>query len=229
MKRLNQYLLPLIIVGSVLGAVMGIYFPKAALKTEILGTLFLNALFLLVVPLIVASMTAGVASLGNVRKLGKSGLLTIAYYIVTTCMSVLVGLILVNIIQPGRGIERSMDNFPDARYEITSRPLSGGSFLHLTSDETFRTTSYGKGYVIELIDRNIYGVIDRDARMTDKSVVVTHWVGQGGKTVEPKNAGVGVRIVRKTKPFRIRDLLLTMIPKNIIRAMVDVQDRWRLL
>jgi len=222
-KRWNQNLLYLIIAGSVLGAVAGIYAPEVAIKSEIIGTLFLNALKLLVVPLIVASMTAGVASLGNIKKLGREGLLTLVYYITTTFLAVLVGIILVNIIQPGRGIEKSYDDFPNAAYNITPRPLSGGSVVHLASDEKFRATSYPKDFVVTLQDQKIEGYINRDAKMTNKTVAVSYWMDQAGKKVEPQQTGTGIKIVRKAKSFRIRDLLLTMIPENIIRAAADMQ------
>src|SRR3546814_5623437 len=54
--------------------------------------------------LIVAAVVSGVASLGDVRKLGRLGGITVAYYFITTAMAVLLGLVLVNIIQPGVGL-----------------------------------------------------------------------------------------------------------------------------
>ena len=77
--------------------------------------------------------------------------------------------------------------------------------------------------MVELGDQEIYGDIDIDAQSTEGSVVVTRWVGPGGKTVEPRPNGVGVKVVRKAKPFKVRNLLLTMVPKNILKAMVEVQ------
>ena len=67
------------------------------------GDLLMQMLKMMVVPLIVATMIVGVASLGDIRKAGKIGGRTIGYYAVTTGFSVLTGIILVNIIQPGAG------------------------------------------------------------------------------------------------------------------------------
>ena len=65
------------------------------------GDLLMQMLKMLVVPLIVATMIVGVASLGDIRKAGRIGWRTLAYYAVTTGASVMLGIILVNLISPG--------------------------------------------------------------------------------------------------------------------------------
>ena len=64
---------------------------------------------MVIVPLIVASMIVGVTSLGDIRKLGRAGATTIVYYTITTGLAVLLGLVLVNLIQPGIGGARPAD------------------------------------------------------------------------------------------------------------------------
>jgi len=68
---------------------------------EFLGTIFINLLKMVVVPLISASLITGVASLGSGRDLGRLGLKTLAFYIFTTLLSVLIALGLVDLIRPG--------------------------------------------------------------------------------------------------------------------------------
>jgi Na+/H+-dicarboxylate symporter len=70
-------------------------------KVAWLGTLFLNALKMIIVPLIASSMIVGISGLGDIRKVGKTGAWTLAYYLTTTGVAVLLGIILVNIIKPG--------------------------------------------------------------------------------------------------------------------------------
>jgi proton glutamate symport protein len=69
------------------------------------GTLFLNALRMIVVPLVAASIVVGVAGIGSAQGFGRLGFKTLAFYIGTTLAAVLIGLFLVNLIQPGRGDE----------------------------------------------------------------------------------------------------------------------------
>ncbi|ORU90551.1 MAG: sodium:dicarboxylate symporter [Cycloclasticus sp. symbiont of Poecilosclerida sp. M] len=66
-----------------------------------LGTLFLNALKMLIVPLILASIICGIANMGDLTGLGRLGGKTITYYLCTSLIAILIGLILVNIIEPG--------------------------------------------------------------------------------------------------------------------------------
>lgn len=93
-----------IIIGAMAGIVCGWFFGTDMLAIKWLGDFFLDTLKMLIVPLIVAAVISGVASLGDVRKLGRLGGITVTYYFITTAMAVLLGLILVNIIQPGAGL-----------------------------------------------------------------------------------------------------------------------------
>jgi len=68
---------------------------------EFLGTLFLNALKMLIVPLVVSSIISGMAGIGHTGALGRLGLKTLAYYMTTSLLAILVGLVLVNLIAPG--------------------------------------------------------------------------------------------------------------------------------
>ena len=80
------------------GALFGITFYSIY---NFVGTLFLNALMMLVVPLIVSSIIVGIAGIGSSRALGSLGGKTLLYYLVSGLLAVLVGLAVVNIIQPG--------------------------------------------------------------------------------------------------------------------------------
>lgn len=68
---------------------------------DFLGSLFLNALKMLIVPLVVSSIIVGVSGKGGVAGLGRLGAKTISYYLVTSLLAILVGLTLVSLIQPG--------------------------------------------------------------------------------------------------------------------------------
>ncbi|MFQ5453797.1 MAG: dicarboxylate/amino acid:cation symporter, partial [Candidatus Zixiibacteriota bacterium] len=92
------------IAGAVLGVLGGVYLGEFFLQIKFLGTIFLNALKMVVVPLVVASIIVGVTSLGDIRKLGRTSEKTIIYYLATTGFSVFVGIVLVNLIKPGVGV-----------------------------------------------------------------------------------------------------------------------------
>ena len=66
-----------------------------------IGDIFINLLKLIAVPLVLFSIISGVASLGDINKLGRIGAKTLGIYLATTMFAVMVGLSLVNIFQPG--------------------------------------------------------------------------------------------------------------------------------
>jgi len=98
-------LLKAILIGAIGGIICGWYFGPAMQSISWLGDLFLNALKMLIVPLIAAAVISGVASMGDIRKLGRLGGMTILYYASTTALAVFIGLVVVNILQPGTGID----------------------------------------------------------------------------------------------------------------------------
>ena len=98
-NRLTLYI-GLAIVAAVTLAFLS---PQVAVTFEVGGEIFLRLLTMMVVPLVVASVMSGIIGLGDVRKLGRPGALAVLYYLTTTVMAVLIGLVLVNLIQPGVG------------------------------------------------------------------------------------------------------------------------------
>lgn len=111
MKKLG--LASRILVGLLIGVVVGLIlqpFPKVA-QTYIkpFGDLFLNLIRMIIVPLVLASLVVGTASVENIRKLGRVGAKTIAYYLFTTALAVIIGLIMGNLMQPGSGLTLPTD------------------------------------------------------------------------------------------------------------------------
>ncbi|MDX8409081.1 MAG: dicarboxylate/amino acid:cation symporter [Mariprofundales bacterium] len=91
------------------GGICGYFWGSAMLSVAWIGQWFLTALKMLIVPLVVASIISGVAALGDVRKLGRLGGMTVGYYVVTTFVAVSIGLLMANLWQPGAGVPMGND------------------------------------------------------------------------------------------------------------------------
>ncbi len=97
-----------IIIGLIFGLLWGLFSSVAGLNvftTDYIrpfGTIFVNLLQLIAIPLVLASLVVGVASLNDMTKLSRMGGKTIAIYIVTTIFAITIGLTVVNILQPGK-------------------------------------------------------------------------------------------------------------------------------
>ena len=82
------------------------------------GTIFINLLKMIAVPLVLFSILKGVADLKDIAKLGKTGIKTLGFYLVTTVFAVSLGLMLVNIIQPGKYMQEEQLIKNRIEYEI---------------------------------------------------------------------------------------------------------------
>ena len=110
----NNWLLWAILFSAVAGIFCGWFFGHSMTAIEWVGELFLDALKMTIIPLIVAAVISGIASLGGTSGgLQRLGGFTVLYYFCTTAIAVLVGLIIVNIIQPGVGITEVSQVVPD--------------------------------------------------------------------------------------------------------------------
>lgn len=112
-----------IFLGLILGIVVGFFFTSspdvAVTYIKPLGDLFLNLIKMIIVPLVLSSLVVGSASTGDVGKLGRIGVKTVAYYLITTAFAVTLGLILGNLINPGIGMHLPADAAVEAQ-EIPS-------------------------------------------------------------------------------------------------------------
>ena len=92
------------------------------------GTIFLRLLLLIAVPLVLGSLVTGIASLADLRKLSRIGGQTITVYIATTFVALVIGLVLVNVIQPGASIPESLRTSLQETYEtdVASRQETAG-------------------------------------------------------------------------------------------------------
>ncbi|EXJ14582.1 dicarboxylate/amino acid:cation symporter [Imhoffiella purpurea] len=90
-----------VLVGLLVGRDAGLFGVSFYAIFDFIGKLFLNALKMLIVPLIVSSIIVGVSGLGSSDSLGRLGGKTIGYYAMTSFFAILVGLVMVNLIQPG--------------------------------------------------------------------------------------------------------------------------------
>ncbi|WP_303917543.1 dicarboxylate/amino acid:cation symporter [Draconibacterium sediminis] len=97
-----------ILIALVLAVIFGYYVPSGVKYTAWMGDIFLTALKMVIVPLILSSIISGVTSMGGGKNLGRLGGKTMLYYLFTSTLAILTGLLLVNIIRPGVGIEMGL-------------------------------------------------------------------------------------------------------------------------
>tara|TARA_Y100000739_G_C20603700_1_gene464368 strand:+ start:1439 stop:2698 length:1260 start_codon:yes stop_codon:yes gene_type:complete len=102
-----------ILIGMALGVIFGIIMSNFDFGKELIsdwikpfGTIFINSLKLIAIPLILASLVKGISDLKDISKLSQMGGATIATYMITTVLAISIGLIVVNVIKPGDSISK---------------------------------------------------------------------------------------------------------------------------
>ena len=108
-----------ILIGLFLGILYGLFFTDYVSYVTWIGDLFLRALKMIIVPLILTSITSGVANIGDAQNLGRLGIKTFTYYIATSLFAIVTGLILVNLIQPGVGAKLGFTQNADSLTNVS--------------------------------------------------------------------------------------------------------------
>lgn len=94
------------------------------------GQIFLRMLLMTIVPLVFASLTLGVAGLGDIRRIGRVGVRTIAYFLASTAIAATIGLILVNLVRPGDGLDPAIREQLMTTYgsQVAEKAAGAGKF-----------------------------------------------------------------------------------------------------
>lgn len=88
--------------AMILGAVLGLLFGDVMVKLEFIGTVWLNCIKLIVVPMVLMTIITGITSQKDLKTLGRIAVRIMAFYIITTLIASVVGLLVAGIVQPGK-------------------------------------------------------------------------------------------------------------------------------
>lgn len=127
-----------ILISLVIAVIIGIYFRDQVKYISWMGDVFLRALKMIIIPLVVSSLISGVTNIGGSRSLGRLGLKAISYYISTSTVAILTGLVLVNLLKPGVGAEL---NFTQAVDPGLAKDSLGGILIKIIPENIFSAFS----------------------------------------------------------------------------------------
>lgn len=139
------------LIGLVLGTLTGILLGPNAQYLKPIGTIFLGLLNMLVVLLVFSSMTVGITSINDIKKLGRVGFKTLLMYMGTTAIAIIFGLIAAKLINPGRGIGLAHDNI---HISIDETPELLNMLLNLVPSNPIN--SLASGNILQVIVFSIF-------------------------------------------------------------------------
>ena len=225
MKLHNKILLGLVF-GAVAGVAARMLAPDAEwvrwVATNVanpVGQIFLRMLLMTVIPLVFASVALGVAGIGDVRALGRMGGRTLAYFLLSTALSAVIGLVLVNLIQPGAGMDPATRQALLDTYRGQAEGLQAGG------------ARFGIDMLVNIVPRNpVRAAADLDML----AVIFVSLVFGAALTMIPKQrAEPMVRVLEALGDvvIKIIDFAMYLAPYGVFGLIFVVTSRfgWELL
>ena len=103
-KPLYQSLYVQVLAAIVIGVALGHFYPQLGAQMKPLGDTFIKLIKMIIAPIIFCTVVHGIASMQDMKKVGRVGLKALIYFEVLTTIALIVGLIVVNIVEPGAGM-----------------------------------------------------------------------------------------------------------------------------
>jgi Na+/H+-dicarboxylate symporter len=176
------------------------------------GTVFINGLKLIAVPLVLASLIGGVASLSDLKRLSRIGGKTIAIYLATTAVAVTLGLVIVNILKPGHQVPESL------RQELQATYASD-----VSDRESAARSAQQRGPLQLMVDLVPENFLDsaRDNRNMLQVVFVALMIGVGIIQIPKEKAQPLLDVVQAVNLVVIRlvDLVMLMAPVGVFALL----------
>ncbi|WP_429971678.1 cation:dicarboxylate symporter family transporter [Fructilactobacillus sp. Tb1] len=144
-----------IVAGLILGIILGLvcYHNKPAITAmQSIGTMFIGLIQMIVLPIVVSCLTVGIASMGDIKKVGRIGGKTLLYFEIMTTLAIIIGLIVANVLHPGTFIDvHQMHSSMDISSYVSTAKHSENASLWTT--------------LIGLIPTNIFGSLSKGDMM----------------------------------------------------------------
>jgi Na+/H+-dicarboxylate symporter len=159
-----------LIVGIVAGYLVGVDSPipgEAIVKKlpfiehtlKLGGDIFLRLITMVIIPLVVFSLICGMASIGDIRKLGRIGIKTICYFISTTIFACLIGLVLVNLIKPGEYISKEKKEELVSAYKESTEQFTKAIEIHKPDVWSFIRELFPRNPLKAMVEMDMLKVI----------------------------------------------------------------------
>ena len=143
--KLTKKIIIALLLGAITGLVLNMFAPTlfTTLDSYVfypLGKIFTSSIQMLVVPMVLFSIILGTTGLGDPKKLGKIGLKTVTYFLITTAIAITIGMTLATIISPGT---KGSFDIETATYEVTEAPAVTDTLLNIIPSNPFAALAEG--------------------------------------------------------------------------------------
>jgi aerobic C4-dicarboxylate transport protein len=121
MKKIITHLSFYVLIAILLGIFLGVYFPSTAIQLEPLAKGFIQVIKLFTYPIIFLTVSLGIASMGDLKKVGRIGLVSLVYFEIVSTLSLAIGVLVALWIQPGNIDKSGLQMQDPAKYTSTTK------------------------------------------------------------------------------------------------------------
>lgn len=142
-----------VLAAIVVGILLGFFYPELGAKMKPLGDGFIKLIKMIIAPVIFCTVVIGIAGMENMKKVGKVGGLALLYFEVVTTLALVVGLILVNLLQPGAGMHvdpNTLDVGSVSMYATAEKPQSTLDFIFHIIPSTV-VGAFAEGEILQVL------------------------------------------------------------------------------
>lgn len=214
-KRIYQQLYFQAFAALLLGIAYGCFWPESALKMKPLGDGFINLVKMLIGPIIFCTVVHGIASMGDLKKLGRIGGKALLYFEAVSTFALIVGLMVVNLIKPGVGFNidpATLDPNVARSYAINAHGLTTVDFLMNLIPKTF-VGAFVSGDLLQILVVAALVAFAIQA-MGDRGKPVLHVIGVGSQVF----FGI-MHIIVKLAPIGIFGAMAFTVGSNGLRSL----------
>src|SRR6476659_11307653 len=152
-KPFYTHLYAQVLTAIVIGVLLGHFYPQLGEQMKPLGDGFVKMIKMLIAPIIFCTVVHGIASMEDMKKVGRVGLKALIYFEVTTTLALIVGLLIVNLLQPGVGMNvdaRAIDTKSIQIYTTKAGQESTVDFLMHIIPNTV-VGAFAEGEIIQVL------------------------------------------------------------------------------
>jgi aerobic C4-dicarboxylate transport protein len=141
-----------VLIGIALGVLVGALFPAFAPTAKLISETFINMIRMVIAPVIFLTIVSGIAGAGDLKQVGRIGLKSIVYFEVVTTVALLIGLLVANTVEPGRGVDISAFRADGqvARFKGQAEEMDWGAFFaHIVPSNV--VDAFAKGDILQVL------------------------------------------------------------------------------
>lgn len=149
-KRISSNLTFQVIVAILAGIAVGAGFPAFAPYAKLLSSTFINMISMLIAPIIFFTIVLGIARMSDMKKVGRVGGKALLYFEIVTTVAIFIGLLVANLLQPGKGVQPHVSHVPAAQAAATQQSINWVEFFaHIVPHNVFE--SFTKGDILQIL------------------------------------------------------------------------------